>query len=191
MHRKSPGRFKFTLKDDYDFNYSVVIDVLYLEGRPVLQVVDSSTRFQAARFLKDMSAIVAWETLKLCWIDTYLGPPDIVVYDAGKNFALAEFRRIAKAISIDIKEVPVEAHNSVGLVERYYALLRRAFEIFREDGFNKEIALQIAVKAVNNSAGLDSLVLTLLVFNTYPRIVDQSLLSLSIATRAESLRKAT
>ena len=138
-----------------------------------------------------MSAIVAWETLKLCWIDTYLGPLDIVVYDAGKNFALAEVKRIAKAISINIKEVPVEAHNSVGLVERYYALLRRAFEIFREDGFNKEIALQMAVKAVNDSAGPDGLVPTLLVFGTYPRMVDQSPPSLSIATRAESLRKAT
>jgi hypothetical protein len=45
MHEKSPGRFKFTLKDDYDFNYSVVIDVLYLEGKPVLQVVDLATCF--------------------------------------------------------------------------------------------------------------------------------------------------
>jgi hypothetical protein len=36
MNGKSPGRFKFTLKDDYEFNYSVVIDILYLEGKPVL-----------------------------------------------------------------------------------------------------------------------------------------------------------
>jgi hypothetical protein len=42
MHSKSPGRFKFTLKDDHEFNYSVVIDVLYIDGKPVLQVVDSS-----------------------------------------------------------------------------------------------------------------------------------------------------
>jgi hypothetical protein len=56
MNGKSPGRFKFTLKDDYEFNYSVVIDILYLEGKPVLQVIDSATSFGAARFLKDMSA---------------------------------------------------------------------------------------------------------------------------------------
>src|ERR1700716_1637855 len=41
MNGKSPGRFKFTLKDDYEFNYSVVLDILYLEGMPVLQVIDS------------------------------------------------------------------------------------------------------------------------------------------------------
>jgi hypothetical protein len=42
MHSKSPGRFKFTLKDNHEFSYSVVIDVLYIDGKPVLQVVDSS-----------------------------------------------------------------------------------------------------------------------------------------------------
>jgi hypothetical protein len=181
MHEKSPGRFKFTLKDDHDFNYSVVIDVLYLEGKPVLQVVDSATCFQAARFLRDMSATVAWETVKLCWIDTYLGPPDVMVHDAGKNFASAEFRSMARTMAVTVKEVPVEAHNSVGLVERYHAPLRRAFKIFQEDGFDREVALQMAVKAVNDTAGPDRLILTLLVFGVYPRIIKQSLLSPLIA----------
>ena len=117
MNQKSPGRFKFTLKDDYDFNFSIIIDVMYLNGKPVLQVVDSSTSFQAARFLKDMSAKNAWDTLRLCWIDVYLGPPDQIVHDAGKNFSSAEFRQQAKAMAIEVKEVPVKAHNSVGKVE--------------------------------------------------------------------------
>ena len=55
MHKKSPGRFKFTLKDDHEFNYLVIIDVMYLDRKPVLQVVDSVTVFEATRFLKDMS----------------------------------------------------------------------------------------------------------------------------------------
>ena len=48
MHRKSPGRFKFILKDDYEFNYLFIINVLYLEGKLVLQVIDSATAFRAA-----------------------------------------------------------------------------------------------------------------------------------------------
>ena len=59
LHSKSPGRFKFTLKDDYNFNYSMIIDILYLDGKPVLQAVDEATAFNAARFLKDMSAKTA------------------------------------------------------------------------------------------------------------------------------------
>jgi hypothetical protein len=41
MHAKSPSRFKFTLKDDYEFNYIVIINIIYLDSKPVLQVVDS------------------------------------------------------------------------------------------------------------------------------------------------------
>ena len=35
-------------------------------------------------------------------------------------------------------------------------------------GVNKKLTLQIAVKAINNSASLDGLIPILLVFNTYP-----------------------
>src|SRR6266536_102776 len=129
MYKKSLGRFKFTLKDDHEFNYLVIIDVMYLNRKPVLQVVDSMTAFEAARFLKDMSARIAWDTLRVCWIDTYLGPLDMVVHDARKNFVSIEFKQLENSMAIEIKEVPVEAHNSVGLVERYHAPLRRSYEI--------------------------------------------------------------
>jgi hypothetical protein len=36
MYKKSSGRFKFILKDDYEFNYSIIINVMYLDKRPVL-----------------------------------------------------------------------------------------------------------------------------------------------------------
>ena len=48
----------------------------------------------------------------------------------------------------------------------------------------------MAVKAVNDSAGPDGLVPTLLVFGAYPRMTDDSLLSLSITQRAEVIHKA-
>ncbi len=193
MNQGSPGRFKFSLKDDYDFNYSVIIDVLYLNNKPVLQVVDAATSFQAAKFLKDMSARNAWDTLRLCWIDVYLGPPDQVVHDAGKNFSSAEFRHNAKSMAIDVKEVPVEAHHSVGKVERYHAPLRRAFKIISNelnDKTSDEIILQMAVKAINDSAGPNGLIPTLLVFGAYPRMTNDSPPSPSVLQRAEAIYKA-
>lgn len=36
-------------------------------------------------------------------------------------------------MSIEVKEVPVEAYNSVGLVEWYYTPLRRVYKILREE----------------------------------------------------------
>ena len=53
------NRFKFILKDNYEFNYIVIINVIYLNSKPVLQVVDSLILFQAAKFLKDISAKTA------------------------------------------------------------------------------------------------------------------------------------
>ncbi|THC93999.1 hypothetical protein EYZ11_006508 [Aspergillus tanneri] len=195
MKGKSPGRFKFTLKDDYEFNYSVIIDILYLEGKPVLQVIDAATSFSAARFLKDMSARNAWDTLRACWIDTYQGPPDYVVHDAGKNFTSIEFKQLASSMSIKVKEVPVEAHNSVGKVERYHAPLRRAYDILREElkdeNIDREMILQMAVKAVNDSAGPDGIIPTLLVFGAYPRMTDMDPPSPSVVKRAEAIRAAT
>ena len=194
LHQKAPGRFKFTIRDDYHFNYEVVMDVMWIDSDPVLQVVDVATGFQAARFLQNMSAKCAFDTLKECWIDTYQGPPDFVVHDAGKNFASAEFRQQMKSLAIQVKEVPVEAHNSVGKVERYHAPLRRAYDILAaelEGMLSPENILQMAVKAVNDSAGPNGLVPTLLVFGAYPRIVEDSPPSPNMAIRAEAIRKAT
>ena len=36
MYTKLPSRFKFTLKDDYKFNYIVIINIIYLDSKPVL-----------------------------------------------------------------------------------------------------------------------------------------------------------
>ena len=80
-----------------------------------------------------MSAKNAWDILRLCWIDTYQRPPDFIAYDAGKNFASIEFRQHAKSMAIEVKEVPVEAHNSIGKIERYHQPLRRAYEIIQEE----------------------------------------------------------
>jgi hypothetical protein len=50
-HEKSSERFKFTLRDDVNmnFNYSVIVDVMYIENNLILHVIDEVTRFQAAR----------------------------------------------------------------------------------------------------------------------------------------------
>ena len=48
--------------------------------------------------------------------------------------------------------------------------LRRVYKIIslKLKGASKELTLQMAVKAVNNSASLDRLIPILLVFSTYP-----------------------
>ena len=43
---KAPQYYKFTLKKDIDFNYKIIIDIIYLDGKPVLHTVDIATDFQ-------------------------------------------------------------------------------------------------------------------------------------------------
>ncbi|KAF4470049.1 hypothetical protein FALBO_3049, partial [Fusarium albosuccineum] len=187
-------RFRFTLKREVDFNYEVIVDVMYLESNPVLHIVDAGTSFQAARFLRNLSAKETWEKLKECWIDAYLGPPDVISHDAGTNFDSAEFRAEAKLAGITINQIPVEAHWSIGKVERYHGPLRRAYDIIRSETrraeTSQEACLQMAVKAINDTSGPDGLVPTLLVFGAYPRISKDSPPTATQQQRAAAAAKA-
>ena len=196
INAKAPGRFKFTIRDDHEFNHEIIVDIFFINGQPVLHVVDSATAFQAAKFLnnKEQKAKDLWDAIMTCWINTYLGPPEWIVHDAGKNFGSAEFKQYAKGLYIRVQEMPVEAHNSIGKAERYHGPLRRAFQIIDAElgnALTNDQKLQMAVKAINDTAGPDGLVPTLLVFGAYPRMTDDSPPSFSVVQRAEAIRKAT
>lgn len=159
----------------------------------MLHVVDSATTFNGARFLTDQSAKGVWETLRELWIDTYLGPPDVIVHDAGTNFASTEFKTTAKFMGVECKQVPVEAHSAIGKVERAHFLLRRAYSIIKAEigSFTrKEAMLQMACAGLNNSVGPNGLVPTLLVFGAYPRMTEESPPSTSTYQRAQAYDKA-
>lgn len=61
---KFPGRFKFTLKDEHNFNYIIYLDIMYLEGKAIPRVVNSATFFQAARLPTDQTANELWNCLR-------------------------------------------------------------------------------------------------------------------------------
>jgi hypothetical protein len=48
-HEKSSERFKFILRDDVNFNFSIIVNIMYIENNLILHVIDEVTRFQAAR----------------------------------------------------------------------------------------------------------------------------------------------
>jgi hypothetical protein len=94
-------------------------------------------------------------------------------------------------MAISTKAVPVEAHWSIGLVERAHAILRHAYQIIQEEcSAPKDVALQMAVKAINDTAGPGGLIPTLLVFGAYPRMVESDPPAPSITARATAIRKA-
>ncbi len=193
-HGKSPSRFKFTLKEDVNFNYSILVDIMYIDGDPILHFVDKATRFQAARQMNNKSAKHTWDTIQLCWIDVYIGLPYLITHDAGTNFVRKKFRYYAKSMAITTRVVPVEADKSIGMVERDHAILRRAYKVIAADlqgfGLNKKTILQMDVKAINYTSGSDGLVPTLLVFRVHPRISTYDAPSSTMTQRAAAIKNA-
>ena len=78
--------------------------------------------------------------------------------------------------------MPVKAHNSVRIVEHYHGPLCHIYHIIIIEllDIGKDIALQIAFKAINDSIGPNGLTPTLLVFRAYPHIVESNTLNLTV-----------
>ncbi|KAI1006668.1 hypothetical protein K3495_g1550 [Podosphaera aphanis] len=192
MKGAAPRRFRFTFRDDAAFNHEIIVDTLDLDGKSALHTVDTATAFQAGRFLKNMTAKEAWERLRECWIDTHLGPPDILATDAGIQFSADGFRAEARLMGITIVEVPTEAHHSIGKVERYHRPLRTVYRIIcseMDSAISPEAALQMSFKSINDSVGPSGLVPTL-VFGAMPRLKMDSPPSAVTMQRAEAISKA-
>jgi hypothetical protein len=121
-----------------------------------------------------------------------LSPSDFITNNTGKNFVSKEFKKYTNTIDICTKAVPVEAHNSISIVEQYYGLLQRTYQIITVEisDINKDIALQIAFKAINDTAGPDRLVPILLVFSTYLQMVKLDTPSLSVTQCVNAVKKA-
>jgi len=64
----APVRFKVSFGAEHvRFNERIMMDVMSIDGAPILPVVDEGTRFGAARFLPSVSTKCIWETILKCW----------------------------------------------------------------------------------------------------------------------------
>ena len=46
-YNRFPNRFKFNLRDNVNFNYSVIINIFYINGKSILYIINEDTRYQA------------------------------------------------------------------------------------------------------------------------------------------------
>ena len=77
-------------------------------------------------------------------------------------------------MGITVKIVPGEAHYLIGLIECYHGPLRQVYTIItiKIPGIDSKIGLQMAFKALNDTAGPNRLVPTLLVFGAYLKLTE-------------------
>ena len=169
---KKPKRFKLTLgNEDSRLNHCLAVDIMYIQKRPILHLVDEATHFQAACFMKNVSSKETWKAIMRCWCYVYMGPPDHLRIDQGSNFISKEFRQSASSQGIEIMEAPVESPNTMSHVERYHGPIRTAYERLEMElpSESKDYLLQMAVYGVNSTMGPEGLCPTLCVFGAIPR----------------------
>ena len=168
----APLRFRVSFgSETARFNERIMIDVMYLDGEPVLHMIDEGTHFSAAQFLPNISTQTIWTTIIQSWATIYTGLPHRIMVDQGSCFG-DSFMYIGAAHNIKIERTGVEAHSSLGIGERYHQPLRTTYRKMRTDHPNadKKLTLSMAVKAMNETLGPEGLVPSLLVFGEYPEI---------------------
>jgi hypothetical protein len=94
-------------------------------------------------------------------------------------------------MEIKVKIIPVKTHNSIGIIEYYYSPVQCVYLIISIEiqDISKDITLQIAFKAINNTTGPDSLVLTLLVYSVLSQMIEYDTLLPSIIQHSATLKK--
>jgi hypothetical protein len=65
-HSRSSERFKFILKNDVNFNFFIMMNIMYIDNSLILHVIDEAIRFQAIKWLQNINAKHIWEMLRLC-----------------------------------------------------------------------------------------------------------------------------
>ncbi len=82
-------------------------------------------------------------------------------------------------MSIKINTVSIEAHHSIEMIARYHDLLRRvhAIIIVEISNIDSNSTLQMTFKALSNSIDSNDLMLILLVFDAYFRMIEMNAFS--------------
>jgi hypothetical protein len=196
IHEKSSSRFNFTLKNDLEFNFNVIVNILYLKikfdvNKLILHVMNKTIRFQINKWLKNITARHVWNQLRVCWIDTYLESLDLITLNASKQFIVKEFKQYAINMNIKINIVFVEAYHSIEMIKRYHEFLRRIYAIIVAKLFeiDSNSILQMTFKTLNDSIDLDDLIFTLLVFDAYFRMIEMNVSSSTIIQRFIAMRR--
>jgi Reverse transcriptase (RNA-dependent DNA polymerase) len=176
--KAKPITFKVRDIDDIVFNQQLLLDLFFIDRRPVLHVVDRGTRFSAARFLRSESAEHVWEAFVKSWSSLYIGHPESMLTDQGSVFMSAQWKGLCHATGIELHHTGVESHSSLNVGEQRHSPLRQTYLKVKHEhpDIEDDLALAISNQAINDMPCAKGISPTLLVFGTTPRIPDERFL---------------
>ncbi len=116
---------------------------------------------------------------------------DVIIIDSDKQFVSREFKSYVDDMSIIVKIVSIETHHSIEMIKRYHESLRRAYSIITIEisKIDFELTLQMTFKVINDSIELNDLILTLIIFEIYSRVIEINVSSLTITQRIIVMQK--
>jgi hypothetical protein len=158
-----PISFKVRFPDEVVFNKELRLDIMTINGKAILHVVDSGTNFSAARFLAGQDTKTIWNTFLYMWVTMYTGYPSSILTDQGSVFTGKEWIDLCAKASVSLRTTGTESHNSLGQGETYQKVAMTHAEL------PDELSLALSVKAMNDTAGPHGLVPSLLLFGVLPR----------------------
>lgn len=169
-----PVRFKASLPtEELVFGDELSMDLQWIDGEPILHVINTATKFSAATFLETygLSTEGVWTAFMECWCSLYTGFPNRLRTDAGSIFTSPRWKEITDSAGVTMRISGVEAHNSLGAGEALHHPLRQIFRKVQHDHADvpKAMLLRLAVKAMNDTMNENGLVPSLLVFGIIPR----------------------
>ena len=168
-HRNRPYRFRVSMPSDVvRFNYEVAVDLMWLQGNPLLHIVETHTDYQNAVLFKGKSWQDIWNAIVEGWASVYLGYPNPIRADSGSAFPSKFWKGVTTLQGNNVEISWVESHSSLGVGERSHDPLRQILDKIVSDHprLDPEIAIRLAVKAINDTMGPEGVVPSLLVYGS-------------------------
>ena len=114
------------------FNQVVAMDIKFIEGQPILHLIDCLTRYSAATVVPNKKPETIISAIFKIWI-TIFGPPGTFLSDNGGEFVNEQFISMGEAYNIRVRTTAAESPWSNGLVERYNGILGEMVNKIMED----------------------------------------------------------
>lgn len=93
--------------------------------------------------------------MRLCWIDVYYGPPDVVTLDVGKQFLAKVSRTNDELLHIETRFVASDSPDSLSYFEQTHSPVCHEYSIIGTEASDPdaETALEMVVSFFSYSTG--------------------------------------
>lgn len=119
-NRVAPTRFRASIRpEDVVFNRTICMDIIWLDGKTVLHMVDKYMKSSAAALLPNETAGATWNTYIRHWVAPYLGYALEIHADQRPQFRSKHFASNSSMSGVELRLSSVYSHNSLGVRDRY------------------------------------------------------------------------